>query len=370
MKFRKIKKIILALTFSFLTTSVFAVEEYVSQIYKQIDNVFLLKSEPQLFDLLEQNKNDKYYYLIENYAMKKIRRLIVKNDYDYAMTAIIVVIENNLENEEAVEMYSVISEAYEVQKQYEAELEYKRKLELARLEQEKEKYRASVEKEYVTAKKNEGGSVYVSGKETKLTSYWWKAALGIVDFSYIMDSSSNVNAINYGINIDVDYEYTNNNFIFGFDIFGGFKFVSLGQGKDMIPLMVNLDIGPKLGFKNFSKNFFVRVGFSAMLARGMQPESTILNDFFTPYIGINYQRLMLGNVNISAALDYYVGHLYTPGVDFAMGGEVNFSFPFAEMEKVKLNLNIGLKDKFLLKNSGIENRASIILAIGVENAIK
>ena len=370
MKFTKIKKIILALAFSFLTTSVFAVEEYVSEIYKQIDKVFLAQSEPQLFDLLEQNKEDKNYYLIENYAMKKIRRLIVKNDYDYAMTAIIVVIENNLENEEAVEMYSVISEAYEVQKQYEAELEYKRQLELARIEQEKEKQRPSVEKEYVAAKKSDGGSVYVSGKETKLTSYWWKAALGIVDFSYLIDQSSNVNALNYGINIDVDYEYTNDNIIWGFDIFGGFKFLSLGQGKDMIPLMVNLDIGPKLGFKNFSKNFFIRAGFSAMLASGIQPEANVLGNFLTPYIGINYQRLMLGNINISAAIDYYVGHLYTPGVNFAMGGEVNFAFPFAEMEKVKLNLNIGLKDKFLLKNSGIENRASIILAIGVENAIK
>ena len=364
MKFTKIKKIILALAFSFLTTSVFAVEEYVSEIYKQIDKVFLAQSEPQLYDILDSNKNDKNYYLIENYAMKKIRRLIVKNDYDYAMTAIIVVIENNLENEAAVEMYSVISEAYE------AELEYKRQLELARIEKEKEKQRPSVEKEYVAAKKSDGGSVYVSGKETKLTSYWWKAALGIVDFSYLMDQSSNVNALNYGINIDVDYEYTNDNIIWGFDIFGGFKFISLGQGKDMIPLMVNLDIGPKLGFKNFSKNFFIRAGFSAMLASGIQPEANVLGNFLTPYIGINYQRLMLGNVNISAALDYYVGHLYTPGVNFAMGGEVNFAFPFAEMEKVKLNLNIGLKDKFLLKNSGIENRASIILAIGVENAIK
>ena len=41
-----------------------------------------------------------------------------------------------------------------------------------------------------------------------------------------------------------------------------------------------------------------------------------------------------------------------------------------EQEKVKLNLNIGLKDKFFLKESGIENRASISLAIGVENVIK
>ena len=107
-----------------------------------------------------------------------------------------------------------------------------------------------------------------------------------------------------------------------------------------------------------------------MLASGIQPEANVLGNFLTPYIGINYQRLMLRNINISAGLDYYAGHLYTPGINFAMGGELNFAFPFAEIEKIKLNLNVGLKDKFLLKESGIENRASIILAIGVENAIK
>ena len=368
--FDKIKRLIFILTFFFLANSVFAVEEYVSDTYKQIDKIFIMQSEPQLYDLLDKNKDDKYYYLIENYTMKKIRRLIVKNDYEFAMDAVIVVIENNLENEEAVEMYSVISDAYEIQKQYEAELEYKRQLELARLEQEKEKHRASVEKEYVSAQKNDGGSVYVSGKETKLSSYWWKGSLGIVDFSYIMDTNTGVNALNYGINIDVDYEYTLDNLIVGFDFTGSFKFLSLGKEKDMIPLLVNLDVGPKLGFTKLSKNFFVRAGFTAMLASGMNNQSGVVENFITPYIGINYQRLMLGNINISAGLDYYVGHFYTPGIDFAMGGELNFAFPFAELEKIKLNLNIGLKDKFLLKESGIENRASIILAIGVENAIK
>ena len=79
---------------------------------------------------------------------------------------------------------------------------------------------------------------------------------------------------------------------------------------------------------------------------------------------------MLGSANVSAGLDYYAGHLYTKGINFAMGADVNVSFPFAELERVKLNLNIGLKDKFFLKESGIENRASISLAIGVENVIK
>ena len=41
---------------------------------------------------------------------------------------------------------------------------------------------------------------------------------------------------------------------------------------------------------------------------------------------------------------------------------MNLEIPFAEMEKVKLNFNIGLRDKFFLKDEGLENRASVILA--------
>ena len=49
---------------------------------------------------------------------------------------------------------------------------------------------------------------------------------------------------------------------------------------------------------------------------------------------------------------------------------LNISIPFAELEKVKLNLNIGARDKFFLKDEGMENRASVILAIGVENVVR
>ena len=90
MRFEKLKKLIVFLILICSASSLFALEEYVSDIYKRIDKVFSIKSEPQLYDVLETNKNDKYYYLIENYTMKKIRRLIVNNDYDYAMVAIIV----------------------------------------------------------------------------------------------------------------------------------------------------------------------------------------------------------------------------------------------------------------------------------------
>ena len=92
---KKMKKILTVLLMLFISSSVFAIEEYVSEIYKQIDTCFTAKDEKQLNKLLSANTTDKYYYLMENYTQKKIRRLIVNNEYDFAMEATLVVIENN-----------------------------------------------------------------------------------------------------------------------------------------------------------------------------------------------------------------------------------------------------------------------------------
>jgi len=155
---RKLKILSFTVLFLFFCGKLFAVDEYVSDIYKQIDTCFSAKDEEKLNSVLAKNSNDKNYYLIENYTQKKIRRLIVNNDYDFAMSATLALIENNLDNEDAVEMYSVISDAYEIQRKHEAELEHQRQLELARIELEKEKQRGSVEKEYVSATKTSSGS--------------------------------------------------------------------------------------------------------------------------------------------------------------------------------------------------------------------
>lgn len=369
-KGKKIKTLIFSIMLCLMSSSLFAVEEYVSAIYKQIDRIFAAKSDIQLNSILQANQQDRYYYLIENYTMKKIRRLIISNDYDYALLAVIVVIENNLENEEAVEMYSVISDAYKVQQEYELEQEEKRQQEVVRIEKEKEKQRPAVEKVYVTAHKKEGGSVYVAEKETKMTSYWWRFAFGMADVSWLINTQENMNAFNYGVGVDFNYEYTLNSVIMGIDAAANFKFLALGSNENSIPLMVNLDIGPKLGFKNLSKNFFIKVGFTGLLSSGAPAASSVIKEFYTPTIGLCYERIKLGKVGLDLGADYYIGHLYTPGIDFGMGAKINCTIPFAEMEKLRLNFNIGLQDKFFIKNGGIENRASLVLAIGAENVSK
>ena len=374
---RRIKTFFSVMIFLFASVSLFAVDEYISKIYKQLDKIFQEKSENALNNVLSDNNQDKNYYLIENYTEKKIRRLIVNNDYDFAMTAIIIVIENNLDNEQAVEMYSIISEAYEVQKAYETEQEQKRQLELARIEMEKEKQRVNVDKKYVsTSKTDTGKSVYISGKETKLSSYSWKAMLGFLDLAWLMESTSGLNNLAYGVSLSGRYEYTfPNDVIFGGEIFADGHFLSFTQEKDnIIPVFGEVEGLLKFSTAEISKNLFFRLGFGGIYT-GKDSKAvntvSIADTLLTPIVGVNVQKIKLPFANLDIGADWYAGHLFAQSnLNFAMGVNMNLEFAFASMDEVALNLNIGLRDKIFVKQGGFENRASLIFAVGVENVVK
>ena len=374
---RRIKTFFSVMIYLFASVSLFAVDEYISKIYKQLDKIFQEKSENALNNVLSDNNQDKNYYLIENYTEKKIRRLIVNNDYDFAMTAIIIVIENNLDNEQAVEMYSIISEAYEVQKAYETEQEQKRQLELARIEMEKEKQRVNVDKKYVsTSKTDTGKSVYISGKETKLSSYSWKAMLGFLDLAWLMESTSGLNNLAYGVSLSGRYEYTfPNDVIFGGEIFADGHFLSFTQEKEsIIPVFGEVEGLLKFSTAEISKNLFFRLGFGGIYT-GKDSKAvntvSIADTLLSPIVGVNFQKIKLPFANLDIGADWYAGHLFAQSnLNFAMGVNMNLEFAFASMDEVALNLNIGLRDKIFVKQGGFENRASLIFAVGVENVVK
>ena len=371
---RKLKVLSALLLLTVFSARVFAVEEYVSDIYRQIDNCFTVKDEGKLNDVLSKNTKDKYYYLIENYTQKKIRRLIVVNDYDFAMEATLALIENNLDNEEAVEMYSVISDAYEIQRKHEAELEHQRQLELARIEAEKEKQRGNVEKEYVSATKTSGGAVYVSGKETKLTSYNWKASLGMINLLHLFDKQGDISSLHYGVALDFRYEYTmENKMVLGTDAFAGFQFLGFAEDEKLVPMIGDIDFALKAAFPQVSNKLFFRMGFDTVVTgkSDTAPDTdSVVGMFYSPTIGVKMERIPLGAVKLDIGADWLAGHLFMKDIKAAAAASMNVEIPFAELEKVKLNFNIGVRDKFFLKNEGLENRASVIMAIGVENVIR
>ena len=70
--FTGIKRYFIVFLIFICSVPLFAVEEYVAKIYKEIDHIFIIKSEDELNTVLSENNHDKYYYLIENYTEKKI----------------------------------------------------------------------------------------------------------------------------------------------------------------------------------------------------------------------------------------------------------------------------------------------------------
>lgn len=355
------------------SNKLFAVEEYISKIYKDIDKVFVEKSDNGLNEILQNNKKDKNYYLIEKYAEKKVRRLIVDKNYDFAMSAILVIIDNNLDNEGAVDMYQTIVEAYEIQQDYEAKKEQERLIELARIELEKEKQRGAADKEYVSAKTATGQGVYVNGKENKLSTQKTDFAFGFINCAFTQETSLAYNGMNFGITGLLNYVHERTTIMAGADVFGGFNFLTMNAEKPDISLIADLDIVPKIAYKPFSKYIFLRAGVSLTKigkAKRADQVANIENQIISPIIGFEINRAKLGPMYFTFNVDYLLSTLWTDKIKVGAQSMIDISIPFSELEKVKLNFHIGARDRVLVKNNGLENRVEVMLSIGAENVNK
>lgn len=360
------KRIIAAFIFAFVSSSVFAVEEYVSLIYKQIDTAFSDRKSDMLDQILSDNNGDRYYYLIENYAQKKIRRLILNNDYDFAKETTLVVIDNNLDNVDAVEMYSLIIESYEIQKEAERKRELAQQQEEERVEKEMEKVRGATEKTYVGASTADGKNVYLSSeKDMNFTRYEWKTQMGLVDYAII---TGPYDSKKYGLNLSGTYEYSFVDFTVGADASFG---VNLMPATGNVTMALPMEIDAKIALTQISRKIFLKAGFMNYLFSMPTGNET----FASPFAGFTMDKIKIGPTLLSFGFEWYPAHLYNTKyketMAFAGGGGVFVEIPFTELDKTKWYLSLGVKDKFIIpKNGDIDNRLHVILAVGGKNVVR
>ena len=380
---RKLKAFFVAILLSFCVGSLFAVEEYVSKVYKEIDIIFINKADKELQEILRENIEDNYYYLMENYTKKKVRRLIIDNEYEFAMTAIYIIIDNNIdgdfEDEDAVDLYAAIAEAYEIQQQYELEQQQKALAEAAKKEAEKEKLIAATQKDYNVVTTSEGKQVYVSSKDERSEKYRWNANFGMIDFGVVTAQDLDKPSMAEGISLDFTYEYAiPKSVVIGGDLFFDFKFMQFNNG----PMEYNFEIAPKVAFP-FAEKLFLRLGFSSLgvlknedetvLAKNKELariQSAIYGNVPSPLVGVQLSNATLGKIGLNLDVNYLLSGLIT-GDYQALSFKGSMAVPFAELERVKLVFNLGARDTLLIKKQGgTENHLSAILGFGVENLIR
>ncbi|HAH61518.1 MAG TPA: hypothetical protein DCL73_05425 [Treponema sp.] len=363
-----IKKLILLLLLCGVPgiVPVFAVDSSTSEAYRQIDTAFTNRSDTELDAVLHREQGNGNYDLIEAYTMKKIRRLIVSNDFEFAEQTILVVIDNNLENTEAVEMYSAVQDSLEKQEAYEKQQEARMVAERDRIEREKEAQRKKADKEFRTVKTASGGSVYLTGKEEKYSSVYWNARFGLADLQFISETPDDYSSLRYGLSAAFTYEYEmRQKYIFGVD--ASAEGIILPLYNDDKTMIGSLKLAPKISFTGFNKNIFLRAGFASLITAAAGSETVLRGNFLTPLVGAGFNHVKLGNMTLSGFYDYYPGHFFYSDINSAMGAGLNMALPIAEMERIQLNFNIGLDDNLYIKKDGIENRVGLIIAIGVEN---
>jgi len=384
-KFRRVLSVCAVLICFSLTTHVFAQDmSLLVRIYADIDAAFASRSSEAVSAVLKTNSTSPSYELVENYALKKTRQLIIRNDLEFAKETSLALIDNNVENYDAIDLYSYIDKALvgeEQKKQAEEEKKLREQARQAALAA-KTKQQIETKGSFQTMNTTTGKSVYVNEQNQSYVPLQWTVELGIADIMYQMctgvpDASkaneadppkSDTSSTKYGMFVGFDLFYPTENFVFGVKGLFDVHFLTLSGEQEVL---YTGGLIPKIAFTGLNKNLFLRAGFMAYpVSSKVREKSGTMESFFTPAVGIGLENVSVGSSKFGVHADYYPGHFAYSDLKAAAEFGASMLFLVNSHEKTRVGVELGVSDVLFVKDGGIENRIKGIFAIGVGNVQK
>lgn len=396
---KKYRKLLTVLAGAICIFSVYAQStDDVGAVYKKIDMAIAAKSADSISKILSENKSSGDYQLIENYTLKKTRQLIITDNLELARQTSLAVIDNNIENFDAVELYSYIDKAILNQQAANQAAENRKRLEEERIAARNAKSKQKIENRgnYQVVSTASGHEVYVNEQQASFSSLLWTVKLGLADFIYQKGAEPDYSSLKYGLAVAANVFRPSERIILGCDFFADAHIVTLMSSggnaeakaaaqKTQIDsenpqeFFMSARIVPEIAFADFSKNLFLRAGVAAhILASNDKAITGSASTFFTPVVGVALDNVHLGEAQIRAFYDYDVGSVFNDEINMAMEFGGSILLPMAVNDKTKFGLELGVQDLLLMKNaaengshgSGMENRVKFTFAIGVGNVTK
>ena len=379
-KYRRILAVFVGLV---CISSVFAqTTEDVGVVFKRIDMAIAAKSADSISKILSEQRNSSDYPLIENYTLKKTRQLIITDNLELARQTSLAVIDNNIENFDAVELYSYIDKAILNQQAANQAAENRKRLEEERIaaRNAKSKQQLASRGNYQVVSTASGHEVYVNEQKSSFSAWIWTVKLCLADFDYQKVSEPDYSSLKYGLGLGANIFRPSERIILGADFFADahiVTFMTSGGNAKNSTSKSNLDNDKTQEF--FSKHFFLRAGLAAhILASNDRTETGSAATFFSPVVGVALDNMHLGEAQFRAFCDYDIASVLSKDINMAMefGGAI--LLPMAVNDKTKFGLELGVQDLLLMKNaaddgssgSGMENRVKFTFAIGVGNVTK
>ena len=318
------------------------------KIYSGIDSAFQKQSADALENVLSSNLNSPSYSDYEYYVLVKIGELVALNDVaslEFAKRACLVIIENDVENFDAIDLYSFIDRA----------------IQSAEAEAQKDAAQESFDEEiFEDDESGQRSETKIGKSKKKYSDFDWKVKLGIADvLIQNVQTSDSYFSVKYGLSIGVDLFYQTERFTLSADIISDIQMLTMGTGKDEI--MTSIKIVPQLAVLRLAKSLFFRAGFAAHgLSGDYNDETGSTGTFVTPVAGLAFNKVAVGTSEFSSHLDYYPGHFAYDEVLFAIETGMSFLLPIAENSRTKIGLSLGLSETLFVRDDGIDNRCKLI----------
>ena len=100
------------------------------EIQSELDSAVEMRSSESVAQILKNNESQENYHQVENLVLEKARNLVLTEDFELAKNISLCVIEMNIENFEAIDLYSFIEKTIANERAYKRSQILKRNREL------------------------------------------------------------------------------------------------------------------------------------------------------------------------------------------------------------------------------------------------
>jgi hypothetical protein len=359
------KKHVIAVSILVLISSALCAQATVPDaVFRQADSIVTRNAIPELNSLLEGNKTNFWYPKLEAFLLKRARQLVIEDDLDKAKAVCLSLVDSNLDNKEAVELYRTIQDAM---KKHDAE---KKKADdaaaLAAFKQKtaEDKIKQDLSKNYKSVTNTTSGkTVYLDQDfNNQYRSYSWDILLGLANVNSFLNAGEN--SMKYGLSGSGSVFFRGEGLAGGAEISGDGMLMTF-TGAQALNWSAGL-VG-SVSKTNLNKYVTVRGGLKAFGFNfgSTSADSTI---FVTPVVGLGLHDIKVGSTGrLQWVVDYYLGHLMVDNMTVALGTQLLTSFVLADMQDFDILFSTGIKDSVFVYSSSVRNDAKLVLSLGVGN---
>lgn len=336
-----------------------------NEIFRKIDGAFRMKDISLLKEVINENRFNTNYGAIESYILKSARDMLISNELDFAAESTLALIDANMDNFDAVELYTSIEKSIAEREKERLAEEQKRQLEEFKKQAVEEKTKDNIKKEYKTITNTASGETVFLDQDynMRFQSVSWGGYMGLANVGVVIDDG-NVSP-KYGLAILGNCIYRADSFSVGGEVLADILLMPFGGYQNIITSLKGTAVA---AFNRIYRNLFFRLGYSSYFTKVDETSDakTVLPvKFMGPTLGIGFKDIKMGNFLCDVYGDYNFGHLFYKNVNSSFEVGLNFLLFLADLNKVNVFMNFGLADALAITGEGLHNQTKITVSIGV-----